>query len=129
MTSADPVLWSWGDPDCEEDSCPQCADIFEFKTETLPNLHYKIHKEAVKHANAHAMCLAETDYRTGCSLSWEDLFLHHFALLYRATVEELSDKALADFQQACYLKTYDTDTFCTYHQECRAQHVGITVSP
>jgi hypothetical protein len=129
MTSAYPILWSWSDPDCEEELCPLCADIYEFKTETLPNLHYKIHKEAVKQANVQAMCLAETDYQTGCSLSWEDLFLHHFAVLYHTTVEELTNIAISDFQEACYAKVYDTDTFCSYHEESRTRHVGITVDP
>ena len=123
-----PILWSWDDPECEEVECPQCADMCAFKTDTLPSLHYKFHKAAVSAANLEAIHLADKDFGTGCSLSWEDLFLHHFAILYHISIEELINNALSDYQTECYRKSYDTDTFCGYHAEERPDLV-VTVHP
>ena len=103
-------------------SCPQCEDNYDYEhSGGIEKEREKIHAEAMKRATEQANIKADADASKGCSLSWTELWLHHFSKLYLAAFAEIRMRYIMEEQSRCYKKDYgDRNKYvCCYHGEFR----------
>lgn len=103
---------------CYEDDdkpCVQCEDNAHFRRVGWRVHAMEWHEKAVQEANEHAKIWADSD-EGNCSLSWTDLWLHHFQVRYQSAYQKLREKAMSDYEDECYKKSY-RGTICSYHAE------------
>ena len=106
----------------EEGLCPQCEDNEWFLRIGIHEHRARLHEEAVKEANETAKTLADSDSAAGgLSLSWQDLWLCHFAKAYAAAFQRKNKELNDEYQTNCYKKPYgDSECdICCYHSEFR----------
>ena len=103
-------------------TCPQCDDNYAYEhSGGIEKEKEKIHAEAMKKATEQANIKADADASKGCSLSWTELWLHHFSKAYLIASAEIRMRSIMEEQTRCYKKDYGDRNkhICSYHGEFR----------
>ena len=87
------------------EKCPQCIDNQWFIRVGVNQYRQEMHEQALKKANEDAKTWADSD-EGKCSLSWYELWVHHFTKAYSATFQKIRRDKISEYETECYKKRY-----------------------